>query len=719
MKKVFILLFTCLLVANLIAQDKSDSDRKSKLMDNGEINRSMAPKAAKAKEIEFGTPQNFTLENGLKVFVVENHKLPKVSFQLTIDSDPHNEYNKVGIGSLTGDMLSAGTKTKTKAELDAEIDFIGANCYTNSKGFYAASLSKHSDKILAIVSDMLLHPSFPKEEIEKKKKRLRSSLKSVKTNPDAILSRVSKVLKYGKEHPYGEIQTIEHVDNLNSESCREYYNSYFRPNISYMVIVGDINVNEAKTLVSKYFSTWEARNVKKETHNKPEKINGVRVAFVEKPGAVQSVISVLYPIEYKVGAENSHNVKVMSSIFGGAFSSYLNANLREDKAYTYGARGYVSDDKWVGSFRAGASVRNEVTDSSIAEILYEMRRIKNEDVSKEYLARIKNNLMGNFALSLEDPKTIARFALNIEKYNLNSDYYQNYLSKLQEVDIDGVKGAANEFIHPENCIILVVGNNDVAKTLEKFDSDGNIEYYDIDGNLLDKKVEIPLPEGLTAQDVINDYLMAITDKTSMKDVAKVYKKIKGISQEFSTTLEQGGQSITMVMRSKTKAPNLHKLEIEAMGMVVQKEVFNGKEGYSMNMQAGKSNLSDEDIKEYKSKYQIDKELKYKELSYELNLKSIEQIYNYTCYVIEVTSPEGKSSSHYFDIESKLKVIEMSTEFDPDGNPINNSQQFQDYKMVDKIMMPHKVIISSPQGDLEMNLKSLKINPKFTKEEFDL
>jgi len=486
-----------------------------------------------------------------------------------------------------------------------------------------------------------------------------------------------------------------------------------------MVIVGDININKAKTLVNKHFSSWEAGDVENGTYDNLIKANGVRVAFVEKPGAVQSVVSVLYPIKYKIGADNAHSVQVMSSIFGGAFSSYLNANLREDKAYTYGARGYVSPDKWLGSFRAGASVRNEVTDSSIAEILYEMKRIKNEEVSKEDLIRIKNNIMGNFALSLEDPKTIARFALNIEKHNLPKDYYQTYLSKLQEVNIDGVKEAANKFIHPDNCIILVVGNNDVAKTLTKFDSDGEIEYYDIDGNLQERKKEIPLPEGLTAQNVINDYLMAITNKSSMDDVAKVYKKIKGISQEFSSTIEQGGQSITMTMRSKSKAPNLHKLEIEAMGMVVQKEVFDGEAGYSMNMQTGKAVLSDEDIKEYKSKYQIDKELKYSELSYKLNLKSVEQIYEKTCYVIEFISPEGKSSSQYFDVESKLKIAEMSKDLDPSGNPINSIQQFQDYKMIDKIMMPYKVIISSPQGDLEMNLNSIKVNPKFAKDEFSL
>ena len=142
----------------------------------------------------------------------------------------------------------------------------------------------------------------------------------------------------------------------------------------------------------------------------------------------------------------------------------------------------------------------------------------------------------------------------------------------------------------------------------------------------------------------------------------------------------------------------------------------------MNMQTGKANFTDEDIKEKKSEYQIDKELKYKELSYKLYLKSIEQLNKNRCYVVKITSPEGKSISQYFDVESKLKIAEISSEYDPTSSTnstISSSQYFQDYKMVKKIMMPQKIILSSPQGDIEMTLKSININPKFAKDEFNL
>ena len=365
------------------------------------IDRTKAPVPGLAPEINIGTPSSFTLENGLKVFVVENHKLPKVSFQLTIDKDPVIEKGHVGLSSMMGDMMSAGTTTKTKQEIDEEIDFIGASISTYSSGVYASCLSKHTETVFGLASDILLNPAFPKEELIKKKKRLMSSLKSLKTDANAISARVGDVLKYGKNHPYGEVQTSSDVNGITVDLCREYYTTYFRPNVSYLVIVGDIDVEKSKELVSKYFGSWEKLNVPSHQYDLPNKSKGVRVAFVNKPGAVQSQISVMYPVDYKVGAPDQTNVSVMSSIFGGAFSSYLNANLREDKGYTYGARGRISPDKLIGQFNAGASVRNEVTDSAVTEFLAEMNHIKKEPVSDEDINRIKNNMNGDFALSLE------------------------------------------------------------------------------------------------------------------------------------------------------------------------------------------------------------------------------------------------------------------------------------------------------------------------------
>ena len=158
------------------------------------------------------------------------------------------------------------------------------------------------------------------------------------------------------------------------------------------------------------------------------------------------------------------------------FLSYLNANLREDKGYTYGSGGRVSSDKYVGSFSCSASVRNEVTDSSITEMLFEMNRISNEFVEGADMERIKNNMIGDFALSLENQQTIARYALNVEIYDLPKDYYRDMLDKVQNVTKEQIMAAAKSYIDPENCHILVVGNKDIADKLIQFDVDQKIGF---------------------------------------------------------------------------------------------------------------------------------------------------------------------------------------------------------------------------------------------------
>lgn len=679
---------------------------------HAQIDRTTAPKPGIAPQINIGTPASFTLDNGLKVFVVENHKLPKVSFQLTIDKDPVLENGTVGLADMMGDMLSAGTTTKTKAQIDEEIDFVGASVSTFSSGFYASSLTKHSDKVLGIAADILLNPAFPQEELDKKKKRAFSSLKSLATNADAIAGRVTSVLKYGKNHPYGEVQMRSDIENITIEACRKYYTTYFRPNISYLVIVGDITVEDAKKLTEKYLGSWEKAEVPEHKYDMPLAPKGVRVAFVNKPGAVQSVIKVIYPVDYKVGAPDAAAVSVMSSIFGGAFSSYLNANLREDKAYTYGARGGVRADNRVGSFNAGASVRNEVTDSSVAEFLFEMNHIINEKPSQADLDRIKNNMNGGFALSLENDQTIARFALNIERYGLPKDYYQTYLSRLQNVQFADVVAAAKKYIHPENCIILVVGNKDVAGTLTKFDSDGVIEFYDINGDVKVDKPAKELPSGLTAEKVLEDYFFAITGETSMKSVQKKYKKIKDIT----IAMEAEMQGMKMEIVTKQMAPNKSLFELNMQGMTVQKQVFDGEKGGSSGMQ-GKKALEGEELEAMKNEAVMNKELKYESLGYSLKLESIEDVNGKDAYKVAITDAKGEISYDYFDIESRLKVYSTSTEKGPDGSVVETYAEFSDYKEVDGIMYPYSRVRNMGPQAIDLKVTSIKVNDKLKSSEF--
>ena len=684
---------------------------------NGQIDRSKAPKPDKAPPINLGEPQRFELENGLKVFLVEDHKLPKIAMNLTIDKDPHMENGHVGLAEMMGDMMSAGTKTRTKAEIDEEIDFVGASLYTFSSGFYFDCLTKHVESVAEIASDILLNPAFPKEELEKKRKRSLSGLKSIKTSPDAISSRVEKVLKYGESHPYGQIQKRSDIENISIELCEDYYNTYFKPDNGYLVIVGDVSLADAKALSNKYFGSWPSGEVPNYTYDLPIKPKGVNVSFVHKPGAVQSLIKIFYPVEYEIGAENTAQINVMSNIFGGAFSSYLNANLREDKGYTYGSRGRVRADRYVGSFSASASVRNEVTDSSVTEMLFEMNRIRKELVDEKDLSRVKNNMIGDFALSLENQQTIARYALNVERYNLPQNYYRDMLDKVQNVNVNMIKEAANQFIDPENCHILVVGNKDIADKLVRFDSDQTIDYYDY--NAFPVKMDTkPLPEGLTAEKVIHKYVMAQTSSNSLDEAKKKFKSIKSYKKQLTATIEAQGQSFSMEMTEMYKSHAYYKAETIAMGMTVQSEVINPKNGGQMNMQMGKKSYSSDELKSKIHDHRLDKDLYYEENGETIELVAIENALGEECYVVKRQDGKGKSSTEFYSTNSGLLIQNISQqESEKDKEPATSTVQFSDYKDIDGFKYPSKLTMDINGNPMEINVSKMELNCKIKKSEF--
>jgi len=277
-----------------------------------QVDRSVMPEPGPAPEIQIGEYESFTLENGLKVFVVENHKLPRVAFSLSLDYDPFLQGEDAGFVQTAGDLLGTATTTKNKDEIDEAIDFIGASFSTSSNGIYAASLKKHTEKLLEIMSDVLLNPVFKQEELDKIKKQAISGLQAQKDNPTSIASNVRQVLNFSKNHPYGEVVTEETVENITLDKCENFYKTYFRPNIAYLVVVGDIDKGEAEDLVREYFSKWEKAEVPSAEHKNPKAPLVRKVALVDRPASVQSVINVTYPIDLKIGSDDAIKVEILN-----------------------------------------------------------------------------------------------------------------------------------------------------------------------------------------------------------------------------------------------------------------------------------------------------------------------------------------------------------------------------------------------------------------------
>src|SRR5690606_9016554 len=219
-----------------------------------QVDRTQYPEPGPAPQINIGDPATFTLPNGLKVFVVENHKLPRVTYSLVLDRDPILEGDKAGLTSLMGDMLMGGTTSRTKDELDEAIDRIGATMRVSSTSAYASSLKKYNSQLLELFADVLFRPAFPQNELDKLKKQLISGLAAAKEDPNSIVRVVRNAAMYGKDHPYGETETEETVGNIGLQDVKSYYETYFKPNVAYLAIVGDITLEEAKEVVNKHFA---------------------------------------------------------------------------------------------------------------------------------------------------------------------------------------------------------------------------------------------------------------------------------------------------------------------------------------------------------------------------------------------------------------------------------------------------------------------------------
>lgn len=656
-----------------------------------QVDRSKPPQPGPAPLIQLGKYDTFELPNGLKVFVIENHKLPRVAFYLILNRPPILQGDQTGYVSAAGKLIGTSTKTRTKDEINNQIDFIGATFSTSSNGVFAMDLKNHITDLLDIMSDVVKNAVFKQSELDKIKLRMKSDLVASKDDPGSIAGVVGDVLRYGKDYPYGEVMTEKTIQNISLAKCEEYYSTYFRPNDSYLAVVGDISKDEAKTLVVKYFGDWQKGDIPKLSYKTPEPPAKREVAIVDRPNSVQSVLNITYPVQFTPGSKDFIQANVMNTILGGdAFRLF--ENLRENHGYTYGAYSELYSDEYVGLFDASANVRNEVTDSSVTQILYEMNRLRKEDVGGEELKHAKNFISGNFAISLENPQTIASFAINIAKYGLPLDYYQNYLKNIAAVTPEDIKRAADKYILPDNSYVLVVGSADqVAKGLEHF---GPIKYYDTFGNIVDT-AKSSIPAGLTADKIIQNYITAIGGKENLMIVKDRTTEMQGAVQ---------GMRVSMVIYQK--APDKMMQEVSA-GAMKQDIFYDGKTGH-IQMSGKSMDVKGNELEKLRYESTLDLLLRLKSFGIKLALEDVEKVNGKDAYKVDMILPSGTKWIQYYDPQTWLKVKESKSITVPQGT-FTQDTFFDDYREVDGVKYPFSLKQTLGPQHLDFIVTSIKVN----------
>ncbi|MCD0468350.1 pitrilysin family protein [Flavobacterium sp. JAS] len=649
------------------------------------------PKPGASPVVNIKKPQTFVLANGIKVLVVENHKLPRVSFNLTLDNAPFTEGNKKGVDELTSSLIGNGTKKTTKEVFNEEIDFYGANINFTSSGAYASSLSKYSGRVLELLAEGALQPNFTQTEFDKEKAKLLEGLKADEKSVPAIANRVVDVLAFGKNHPAGEYISEETVKNVTLADVQTNYATYFVPENAYLVIIGDIKFKETKATVEKLFGGWKKQAAPKNTYPNPENVSKLQIDFVDVPNAVQSEISLVNIVNLKMSDPDFFPAVIANQILGGDFNSYLNMNLREQHAWTYGASSSIGSGKYTNKFKASSAVRNTVTDSAVVQFIKEIKRIRTEKVSEDVLKNVKAGYIGRFVMQVEKPQAVARYALNIETEKLPADFYEKYIQTINNVTADDIYRVANKYFLLDNMRIVIVGKGtDVIPGLEK--TQIPIYYFDKYGNPVEKPATTKeVPAGITAKTVFENYLKAIGGE-------KAVSTVKTLAMNGTTSVPQAPSPLTFTSKLDSKGKMMVSLAMGTMNLM--KQVVNEKGAY-IEQQGQRKNLEGDDLKEMKANAAPFEELQLVKRT-DLKVDRIEPINGTDAYAIK----DGKTT-YFYDVKSGLKVAESKVR-EQAGKSSTQITNFNDYKEVKGIKVPFN-LIQNVGFELDIKMSDIKIN----------
>ena len=643
-------------------------------------------------------PQEFTMKNGLKVMVVEDHKLPRVSYMLTIDTPPYVEGAKAGVSSLTSAVVGNGTAKTSKEKFNDEIDFLGASVNFWNTGASASGLSKYSSRLLELMAEGSLSPLFSQEEFDKSKQQAIEGLKSDEKSVSSVASRVTNALLFGTNHPTGEFITEQSLNNVTLADVKQNYASYFVPENAYLVVVGDVKFKDVKKQVEKLFKNWKKASAPVSKYPEPVNVAKTQIDFVDMPNAVQSEIALVNTVNLKLTDKDYFAALIANQILGGGGEGRLFLNLREAHGWTYGAYSSLGSGKYTSKFTSSASVRNVVTDSAVVEFVNELQKIRTQPVTQAELDLAKAKYIGNFVMETQKPGTIASFALRTKTQSLPADFYENYIKNIQAVTIADVQRVANTYFKKDNQRIVIVGKGaDVAGTLDRLGYPVN--YYDRYANPVEKSVfKKAAPAGVTSKSVIENHIKAIGGEKKLSEVKSVSTIAKGSMQ---------GMEITMTQKQTAKGQMMASLN--GMGMELMKQVITPTMGY-MSGQGQKQELKGEELKEAQASAKMFDELEDLKNAATFELTGIETFNGEEAYVLK-----KDKETVYYSVASGLKIAASET-MEAQGQTVEMTTSYKDYKEVKGIKFPHTFTMPM-LGGAEFKVSEIKINEGVTDADF--
>jgi len=453
------------------------------------LDRAKIPPPGKTPELRVPVWTKTMLGNGATLIVSERHGLPLISFSITFlgGANQFEPANRRGLAAITSLMLTEGTTTKTGDQLSDALQLLGTSVNTNigseegSMGF--VSTAGNFEATLAILSDMMSNSTFPSEALERLRGRTLVGLTQAKDQPTIVSAQVFAKVLYGDAHPYGQRATETSVKAISREDVVEFQKAYFQPGRAIITVVGDVNAARGKTAIDKAFVAWKKAGDKPsfDYPNLPER-RPATIYLVDKPGAAQSVVNIGLPGPPR-NTPDYFALQVLNHILGGQFQSRLNANIREQKGYSYGVNSFFSYGKGPGAFRAGGSIVSAKTDAALIEFMKEFRGIVGErPVTDEELQTARDSLIQALPQRFASVSAIGNSIASLIVQSLPDDYYQNYGKNISAVTKDDLARVAKQYIDLGHLAIVIVGDRASVEGPLKATGIAPITILDIDGN---------------------------------------------------------------------------------------------------------------------------------------------------------------------------------------------------------------------------------------------
>lgn len=638
--------------------------------------------------------EEFTLPDGLHVFVVENHQLPTITFSLLIRAgDLYDPQGKEGVAAMTGDMMSKGTTQHSAAQIAEILDGVGATLSVETSGeamtISGAALKKHSDLLYSMLGEQLTTPLFDEAEIEKLRKQYLASVANQKSRSIEVAQALSRKVIYGFNNQLARIQSESSINSIKKSDISRFFNLVIKPNNASIAIVGDVTVKEAKALLSKHLNKWEKGNISApenpELHTERQ-----GVYFVARPGAVQSTIIVCTPAPSRKD-ERFMALDLTSTYLGGGFGSVLFSTLREKYSYTYSPFAFLTQGVRYNRFALGSEVRSSVTDSTISVILRELKKLDEEGPDEEILKRSIAIRVGRYKLSLEQASTIASYLQNGWFIGIPMDEVEREVERIEAVSYGDVSEAVRKYLGMFDLRIVVVGNPAIRGTLERF---GPVYDYTLD--LEPAVAEEYQRVDMSVDDIVRGYQQALGGEAAVNAVQSAVMNGRAV-------MSMQGRDMDGTVVRKWKSPNKDYFKID-LSVMQQMQSTNGVQAW-VSLNRGPAGEADaEETKRIILEARLFPVLSWQADGYKTSVKGKKGDF----IVVEAMTPIGKKDLYFFNTTSMLLSKTEKEEQTPGGS-VTIIEKFDNYVDVAGVKFPTTVVTQTPiytlsfSWDIQLNL----------------